>query len=102
MQPGWAGSSALGIRATPKEDSAVSSAKEVFGFIALWHSFKKFDYLSEIETESENTLACLSGGLDGYESWKKWRSKISWHTPFKGRMNATYMGHTSSADLDTS
>ena len=21
--------------------------------------------------------------LDGFESWKKWRSKISWHTPFK-------------------
>ena len=22
-------------------------------------------------------------GLDGFESWKKWRSKISWRTPFK-------------------
>ena len=22
-------------------------------------------------------------GLDGFESWKKWMSKILWHTPFK-------------------
>ena len=42
-------------------------------------------YLSEIETKFENTLACLIvfiRGPDGFESWKKWRWKISWHTPF--------------------
>ena len=27
-------------------------------------------------------LSLFIKGLDGFESWKKWRSKISWHTPF--------------------
>ena len=42
------------------------------------------EYLGEIETEFENTLACLSGAQMGW-NWnhkKKWRSKILWHTPF--------------------
>ena len=41
------------------------------------------EYLSEIETEFENTLACLSGAQMGSNHGKNWRSKISWHTPFK-------------------
>ena len=40
-------------------------------------------YLGEIETECENTLACLSGAQMGSNYEKNWRSKISWHTPFK-------------------
>ena len=28
-------------------------------------------------------LSLFIRGPDGFESWKKWRSKISWHTPFK-------------------
>ena len=35
--------------------------------------------LGEIKTELQNNWACLS---DGFESWKKWSLKISWHTPF--------------------
>ena len=47
-------------------------------------AFEKFEYLCEIYTKFENTLACLSGAyVDGFESWKKWRSKILWHTSFK-------------------
>ena len=42
-------------------------------------SFLKF----EIETELENNLACLSGAQMGLNHEKNWRSKISWHTPFK-------------------
>ena len=41
------------------------------------------EYLSEIETEFKNTLACLSGAQMGSNNEKNWRSKISWHTPFK-------------------
>ena len=42
------------------------------------------EYLGEIETEFENTLACMFiRGPNGIESWTKWRSKILWHTPFK-------------------
>ena len=39
------------------------------------------EYLGEIETEFENTLACLSGAQIG-SNQEKWRSKISWHTHF--------------------
>ena len=35
-------------------------------------------HIGEIETEFENLLACLPG----LESWKKWISKNSRHTPF--------------------
>ena len=42
------------------------------------------EYLSEIETKFENTLDCLSGAQIGSNHEKNWRSKISWHTPFKG------------------
>ena len=45
-------------------------------------------YLGEIRTELENTLAWLSGAR-----WvriiKKWRFKISWHTPFKKKVSLT-------------
>ena len=41
------------------------------------------EYLGEIETEFKNTLACLSGAQMGSNREKNWRSKISWHTPFK-------------------
>ena len=34
-------------------------------------------YLGEIETEFENTLACLSGAQVGSNPEKNWRSKIS-------------------------
>ena len=51
---------------------------------AEWN-FSNFEieYLGEIETEFENTLACLSGAQMGSNHEKNWRSKISWHTPFK-------------------
>ena len=40
--------------------------------------FSKFviEYLNEIETEFENTLACLSGAQMGSNHEKNWRSKI--------------------------
>ena len=41
------------------------------------------EYLSKIETEFKNTLACLSGAQMGSNHEKNWRSKIWWHTPFK-------------------
>ena len=40
------------------------------------------EYLGKIETEFENTSACLSGAQMGSNHEKNWRSKISWHTPF--------------------
>ena len=40
------------------------------------------EYLGEIKTEFENTLACLSGAQMGSNHEKNWRLKISWHTPF--------------------
>ena len=40
-------------------------------------------YLREIKTEFENTLTCLSGAQMGLNHENNWRSKISWHTPFK-------------------
>ena len=36
-----------------------------------------------METEFENILACLSGAQMDSNHEKNWRSKISWHTPFK-------------------
>ena len=30
-------------------------------------------------------------GLDGFESWKKWRSKISWHTPFNQELSHVFL-----------
>ena len=44
----------------------------------------EIEYLGEIETEFENTLACLSGAQMGSNHEKNWRPKILWHTPFKG------------------
>ena len=41
------------------------------------------EYLGEIESEFENTLAFLSGAHMGSNHEKNWRSKLSWHTPFK-------------------
>ena len=35
------------------------------------------EYISEIETEFENTLACVSGAEMGLNHGKKWRSEIS-------------------------
>ena len=34
------------------------------------------EYLGKMETEFENTLACLSGAQIGLNHEKKWRSKI--------------------------
>ena len=60
MQPGWAGSSARG--AVGHQSNTERRFSSVLSKGGLWlYSFKKFDYVSEIETESENTLACLSG-----------------------------------------
>ena len=39
------------------------------------------DYLDAIETEFENTSACLSGDQMCSNNENNWRSKISWHTP---------------------
>ena len=39
------------------------------------------EYLGQIETEFENTSACLSGAQMGSNHEKNWRSKISWHDP---------------------
>ena len=43
------------------------------------------DYLSEIETEFENTLACLSRAQIG-SNHDKMEVKISWHTPFNATL----------------
>ena len=59
---------------------------------AVWYyaesvfSILKFEYLSEIETEFENTLACLSGAQMGSNDEKNWGSKISLDCPFKRRV----------------
>ena len=45
-------------------------------------SFLKIEYLGEIKTEFEKSLACLSGAKMGSNYEKNSRSKISWHTPF--------------------
>ena len=44
-----------------------------------------FEYLSEIETELEITLACLSGAQMGSNEEKNWRSKISLDCPFNDK-----------------
>ena len=64
-----------GMRYTTELDSAPQ-------YDAHCGAFKKFEYLGEIETEFENTLACLSGAYMGLNHEKKLRSKSSWHTPF--------------------
>ena len=53
-------------------------------FEIFWSLDSAVEYLGKIKTEFENILACLSGAytVDGFESWKKWRSKILLHTPF--------------------
>ena len=48
------------------------------------------EYLGEIETEIKNTLACLSGAQMSSNNEKNWRSKISWHTPFKEFLNIVF------------
>ena len=48
------------------------------------------EYLGEIEAEFENTSACLSGAQMGLNHEKNWRSKISWHTPFKKIFSLKY------------
>ena len=45
--------------------------------------------LVEIETEFKNTFSQFIRGPNGVESWKKWRSKIPWHTPFKVNQRLT-------------
>ena len=50
-------------------------------------AFKKFEYLSEIETEFENILACLSG----FESWKKNWGRKSRDTLQKGSQVTVYI-----------
>ena len=40
------------------------------------------EYLSEIETEFENTYPVYQGPI-WVQIMKKWMLKISWHTPFK-------------------
>ena len=56
--------------------SVMHTAESIFSNFVI-------EYLGEIETEFENTLACLSGAQMGSNHEKNWRSKISWHTPFK-------------------
>ena len=41
------------------------------------------EYLAEIETEFENTLAFISGAQMGSNCENDFRSKLSLHTPFK-------------------
>ena len=66
-----------------------------FWLRAVWYcaesvfSILKFEYLSEIETEFENTFACLSGAQIGLNDEKNWGSKISLDCPFKKRMTVS-------------
>ena len=45
------------------------------------------EYLDEIETKFENILACLSGGPNGFESWKnrgrKYHDKLALKHPLR-------------------
>ena len=55
--------------------------------LTLWRDahlgpFYKLEYLGEIENRIRKYLSLFIRALDGFESWKKWRSKISWFTPF--------------------
>ena len=52
------------------------TAKSIFSNFVI-------EYLGENETEFENTSACLSETQMGSKHEKNWRSKISWHSPFK-------------------
>ena len=48
------------------------------------------EYLGEIKTEFENILLCLSVSQMGSKSWKKYRSKILWHTPFNNHCDSVH------------
>ena len=68
-------------------------------FDAHQGAVKKFEYLGVIETEFENTLACLSGAQMGSKHEKNLRSKFSWHTPFKAQFIFLRASHLRSKAL---
>ena len=47
----------------------------------LW-SFKKIWISRRNQNWIRKYFSLFIRGLDGFESWKKWRAKILWHTPF--------------------
>ena len=55
-------------------------------FRTLWSNISP-----KIEKEFENTLDCLWGAQMGSNHTNKWRSKISWHTPFKVPKGAVFI-----------
>ena len=59
---------------TAESDSAVGCTLQ---------SFFKIRISRRIRNRIRKYLSLFIRGLDGFETWKKWRSKISWHTPFK-------------------
>ena len=53
---------------------------------AVWctpKSFLKIKISQQNRIRSQKYFSLIIRGLDGFESWQKWRTKISWHTPFK-------------------
>ena len=55
-------------------DSAVGGCTPR-SFLKIWISQRNRNQIQQYFT-------LFIRGLDGFESWKKWRAKISWHTPF--------------------
>ena len=58
--------------------------------IEIFTSLCVIEYLGEIKTEFQNTLACLLGVQMGSNHEKNWRSKILRHTPFKYHLTGGY------------
>ena len=52
----------------------------------LWDAHRRAFLKIRISWRNRNRIRNFFGlfirDLDGFESWKKWRLKISWHTPF--------------------
>ena len=43
------------------------------------------EYLGRNQNRIQKYFSLFSRGPNGVESWIKWRSKISWHTPFNAK-----------------
>ena len=76
-----------GMMHTAESDSVVGCTQP--SFLKIWISQRNGNRIWKY-------FSLFIRGPDGFESWKKWRSKISWHTPFKGirwpsMVNVPYM-----------
>ena len=65
---------------TPRSDAHCESDSTVWctpwSFLKIWISRRNWNRIRKY-------FSLFIRGPDGFKSGKKWRSKISWHTPFK-------------------